>query len=131
EAERQIRELLSRYGHLADACADDEFIELWFDDGVIEVSMGGDGAYRDQLRFEGRQAITEFIADPQGHHRTGFYRRSVHVQCNPLITVDRDTAVGRARIRSCCRASTALTKSLVPGPASGDSAATTEPGRLR
>lgn len=96
EAERQIRELLSRYGHTADSRADDEYVNLWVDDGVIEVAMGGEGAYKDGLRFEGKQAITDFIADPQGHHRPGFYGRSLHVQCNPVITVDGDEAVARA-----------------------------------
>jgi hypothetical protein len=95
EDERDIRELLARYGHYADACRDHEYVDLFADDGAIDISMGGDdGDYARAIRFEGKQALWAFITDPHGHHRPGFYGRSLHVQnTNTVIRVDGDEAV--------------------------------------
>lgn len=98
EDEREIRELLSRYGYNADAKRDDAYIDLFADDGAIEISMGGDdGKYAAGLRFEGKDALRSFIGDPAGHHRPGFYGYSLHLQnANTVIHVDGDTAVANA-----------------------------------
>lgn len=94
EDEREIRELLSRYGHHADAARDQAYVDLFTLDGAIDISMGGDGDYAQGLRFEGTEALWKFITDPKGHHRPGFYGNSMHVQnTNTVVRVDGDDAV--------------------------------------
>jgi hypothetical protein len=45
EDERHIRELLARYGYNADCCRDKEYVELYTDDGVMDLSPGGAGPF--------------------------------------------------------------------------------------
>jgi len=39
EDEREIRELLSRYGYNADCCRDEEYVALWTDDASYDLSL--------------------------------------------------------------------------------------------
>lgn len=95
EDEKQIRELLSRYGYYADAMLDDEYFDLFTDDCVMDVSTGrGDDPYA-LLRWEGLEAMKEFMAvRTAGNGGDGFYGHSLHMQGNNLsIRLDGDAAV--------------------------------------
>jgi hypothetical protein len=85
EDEREIRELLSRYGFNADCRRDDKYVDLYTDDGVVDLGEGGAGRGR-PFRWEGKEAIRQFIADPEGHHREDVYGRSMHLQGNNVVT---------------------------------------------
>lgn len=94
EDDRAIRELLARYGYYADACLDDEYFALFTEDCVMDVSSGrGDDPY-EVVRWEGLDAMREFLRVRTAAHDNGFYGRSMHVQGNNLVVrVDGDTAV--------------------------------------
>jgi hypothetical protein len=80
EDERAIRELLARYGYNADCCRDQEYIDLYTEDGAIELRTNeGDG-----MRFQGAKELREFITNPAGHSEPSFYGKSMHVQGNNL-----------------------------------------------
>jgi ketosteroid isomerase-like protein len=102
EDEREIRELLSRYGFHADARRDEAYLELWTDDGVFDVSMdrhiaGVDTSYQDGRRFVGKEQLREMITDPDGHARPGVYGHTLHVQGNNVVVhIDGDEAVANA-----------------------------------
>lgn len=94
EDEREIRELLARYGYYADAPLDDEYFGLFTEDCVMDVSAGrGDDPY-EVLRWEGLADMREFHAERTAAHDNGFYGHSFHVQGNNLaIVVDGTDAV--------------------------------------
>ena len=94
EDEREIRELLARYGYYADAPLDEEYFALFTDDCVMDVSAGrGDDPY-EVVRWEGLAAMREFLSVRTAAHDNGFYGRSMHVQGNNLsIKVTGDDAV--------------------------------------
>lgn len=94
EDEKNIRELLSRYGYYADAMLDDEYFDLFTDDCVMDVSTGrGDDPYA-ILRWEGLAAMKEFMSVRTAGNGDGFYGRSLHMQGNNLsIKITGDTAV--------------------------------------
>lgn len=94
EDERAIRELLSRYGYYADAMLDDDYFDLFTDDCVMDVSVGrGDDPY-EVMRWEGLDAMKEFMAVRTAGNGGGFYGRSLHMQGNNVaIRIDGDTAV--------------------------------------
>jgi hypothetical protein len=94
EDERAIRELLSRYGYYADACLDEEYYGLFTDDCVMDVSSGTEPEPYEVLRWEGQQAMREFMSVRTAGHGTGFAGRSLHMQGNNLaIALHGDTAV--------------------------------------
>ncbi|MDT9592131.1 nuclear transport factor 2 family protein [Nocardioides zeae] len=94
EDERAIREVLSRYGHYADACLDDDYFALFTEDCVMEVSQGrGDDPYA-IVRWDGREQMKEFLAVRTAGHGDGFYGRSLHMQGNNLtLRIDGDVAI--------------------------------------
>ncbi|CAN5353002.1 hypothetical protein BH09ACT10_BH09ACT10_20140 [soil metagenome] len=94
EDEKAILDLLSRYSYFADSGRDDDWVDLFTEDGLQDVAMGSDSAYAGGLVFQGTQGLKDFISDPKGHHAEGFYRHSVHLHGNnTVINVDGDTAV--------------------------------------
>ena len=79
EDERAIRELLARYGYTADVCKDKEYVGLYTEDGVMDLSSS---SYKTLMRGEGRKGIWEFMSDPTGHHNPDKYGRRMHDQGN-------------------------------------------------
>ena len=93
EDERQVRELLARYGYNADCCRDDEYVDLWTDDGSFDLLATTYGK-TEKREWHGRQAIDEFIRDPATHHVPGFYSHAMHMQGNNVVAhIQGDTAV--------------------------------------
>lgn len=94
EDDRAIREVLARYGYYADAPLDDEYFALFTEDCVMDVSSGrGDDPY-EIVRWEGLDAMREFLRVRTAAHDNDFYGRSMHVQGNNLaVRIDGDTAV--------------------------------------
>ncbi|WP_216892299.1 nuclear transport factor 2 family protein [Nocardia alni] len=94
EDEKQIRELLSRYGYYADARLDEEYFALFTDDCVMDVSVGrGEDPY-EIVRWEGLAQMREFLSVRTAGHGDGFAGRSLHMQGNNLsVRVDGDDAV--------------------------------------
>lgn len=93
EDEREIRELLSRYGHYADAALDDDYYGLLTDDTVMDVSSGYQPDPYAVLRWEGLEQMKEFMTERSGRHGSGFVGRSLHVQGNNVtVTVSGPTA---------------------------------------
>jgi hypothetical protein len=86
EDDRAIRELLARYGFNADGCRDREYVELYTEDGVMDLSTGGRSGYVGVVRWEGKKQLWEFITDPKGHHLPGFYGNAMHIQGNNVVT---------------------------------------------
>ena len=94
EDEREIRELLTRYGYYADAALDDEYYALFTDDCVMDVSSGYEADPYKVLRWEGQDAMREFMSVRTAGHGPGFVGRSLHMQGNNLaVAVHGDTAV--------------------------------------
>ncbi|MCU1480925.1 MAG: hypothetical protein JWQ19_1711 [Subtercola sp.] len=94
EDERAILAVLSRYAYYADSGLDEKWVDLFTEDGVIDMATGGGDAYGAGLVFTGRAALESFITDPLGHHRPGFYRQSMHAHTNnSIVKIDGDTAV--------------------------------------
>jgi hypothetical protein len=80
EDERAIRELLARYGYNADCCRDEAYVDLYTEDGAIEVAAGAN-----HFRHIGKDQIRGFIKDPNGHSAPGFYGKAMHVQGNNVV----------------------------------------------
>ncbi len=97
EDEREIRELLSRYGYNADCCRDDEYVALWTEDASYDLIIAmTDRNQGDETThsWRGKDGIRVLITDPNGHRLPGFYGHSMHVSSeNLVIHVDGDTAV--------------------------------------
>ena len=90
EDERAIRELLARYGYTADVCKDKEYVDLYTEDGVMDL---GSASYGRLMRWEGKKGIWEFITDPRGHHNEKYGKR-MHVQGNNVVChIKGDTAI--------------------------------------
>jgi SnoaL-like domain len=86
EDERDIRELLSRYGFNADACRDEAYVNLYTDDGSMDLVVGEGDAYGTGPRvWRGKDQLRSFIEDPEAHHKPGFYGRAMHVQGNNVV----------------------------------------------
>ena len=96
EAEREIRELLAQYGHTADTCQDEAYVDLFTEDAEIDLSF--DGTVKgDDFRYLGRDEIRRFISKPNEHHRPGFYGRSMHLMGpNLRVHVTGDTATAES-----------------------------------
>jgi len=88
EDERSIRELLAQYGYHADACRDDDYLDLWIDDCEYNIgSAAGERSWR------GKAELAAFITDPEVHHSPGFYGHTLHLQgLNVTIRIDGDSA---------------------------------------
>lgn len=85
EDEREIRSLLGWYAYYADGCHDQQWVDLWTDDGVYDLSS---------CRWVGKEQLRAFISDPHVHHLPGFYGHSLHLQgTNLVIDIDEDDAV--------------------------------------
>ena len=86
EDERELRELLARYGYNADVCRDEEYIDLYTDDGIMNLGDtldASDGTRSPGIRrWEGKVGLTEFIKDPKGHSHPDAYGKRMHVQGN-------------------------------------------------
>jgi len=97
EDEREIRELLAAYGFTVDSCLDDAYVDLFTSDGVMDLSIGGTGAYASAVRWEGTEGIRGFISDPAGNHDPRYYGKVLHLQGNNLvIRVTGDEAVANS-----------------------------------
>jgi hypothetical protein len=90
EDDRGIRDALARYGYTADTCKDEEFVELYTEDGRMKIAASakakavfGSG---DWVLYEGREGIRDFITHPKGHHSPALYGKSMHLQGNNLVT---------------------------------------------
>ncbi|MCW2748027.1 MAG: hypothetical protein JWP10_1169 [Nocardioidaceae bacterium] len=97
--DREIRDLIAKYGHLADGGEDADFVDLWANDAVMDLSMGVTalGGWVEPQRWEGKEAIAAFIGDPDTAKKEGVFRRTVHLMDNNLIIkVDGDEAVAVA-----------------------------------
>ncbi|MGW4824041.1 nuclear transport factor 2 family protein [Streptomyces sp. NPDC004227] len=94
EDDREIRELLARYGYYADAPLDEEYFGLFTEDCVMDVSSGrGEDPY-EIVRWEGLAQMRRFLSERTAQHDNGFYGRSFHVQGNNLaVKVTGDDAV--------------------------------------
>lgn len=94
EDEKELRELLARYGYYADAPVDEEYFALFTDDCVMDVSAGrGEDPY-EIVRWEGIDELRRFMTERTALHDNGFYGHSFHVQGNNLaIKVTGDDAV--------------------------------------
>jgi hypothetical protein len=100
EDEREIRELLSRYGYNADCCRDEEYVALWTDDASYDLSLiMTDSTERNETThsWRGKDGMRDLITDPNGHQRPGFYGYSMHVSgVNLVIHIDGDDAVANS-----------------------------------
>jgi SnoaL-like domain len=86
EDEREIRALLGWYAYYADGCHDQQWVDLWTEDGVYDLSVG---------RWVGKEQLLAFITDPNVHHKPGFYGHTLHLQGpNFAVSIDGDEAVG-------------------------------------
>jgi hypothetical protein len=95
EDEREIRELIARYGILGDVCRDAEWVALFAEDGAMDVRLAGLGGMPTLLRERsvGREQLREFVSSPEGHHRPGYYGKSMHAQgLNVVVRVRGDEA---------------------------------------
>ncbi len=94
EDERAIRELLARYGYTADVKKDKEYVDLYTEDGVMNLGSGTRPGYEPLRRWEGRDGLWEFITDTQGHKRPEEYGYRMHVQGNNVVChINGDDAV--------------------------------------
>jgi hypothetical protein len=98
EDDREIRELLARYGFLADQGLDEAFVDLFTDDG--EMNLTAPGVRNEAVQWHGRDALMSFITgsdhkvDP---HLTKAEGRRMHGQGNNLRTfIDGDEAVAES-----------------------------------
>src|SRR5947209_3082506 len=84
EDDRAIRELLSRYGYWADMGRDQDYVDLYTEDGAMNLGGGSADRYGGIRRWEGHRELMEFITDPKGHK--AICGRCMHVQGNNLST---------------------------------------------
>jgi hypothetical protein len=101
EADRAIRELLSRYGFNADQGRSDAWVALYTDDAVLDIALdpswqgsvglsdsapAGDASppADDIVRREGHDELRQFILDPRLHKR--IEGRSLHLMNANLVT---------------------------------------------
>ena len=87
EDDKAIREVLARYGYNADGGRDQAYVDLYTDDGVVNigtyVSFGS--GYKDITQWKGKKEIMGFITDPKAHK--AIEGRCMHVQGNNFMTV--------------------------------------------
>src|SRR5436309_10527804 len=85
EDREAIRDLIARYGPLADQGDCAAAAALWTEDGIYDV--GGYGAHR------GRAAICALLEGEA--HQTLIAGGSAHILSSPVIELDADRAVAR------------------------------------
>ncbi len=87
EDDREIRELLARYGFNADGGRDQSYVDLYTDDGVVNIgtTVAYGAGYDGIVRFDGKKEIMRFITDGNAHK--AIQGRCMHVQGNNLATV--------------------------------------------
>lgn len=86
-AERELRELLSRYSFTADLGLGDDWVALWTDDGVYDIGTGNTGTY--QGSFDGAARLHDLITG-DGMPPT---LKSQHHTLGPLVfEIDGDVA---------------------------------------
>jgi len=98
EDEREISQLLSLYGFLVDLPGDQPWVNLFTDDGSVDMSFGH-GAYAGVGEVQGHEALLEFIKDDGGvgRKRPGNFLRIMHMQGNnEAIHIDGDEAVANS-----------------------------------
>jgi hypothetical protein len=98
EDERAIRDVVASYGICADTCRDEQWLDLFTDDGTQDVSTGAvattAGTYARPRRWEGHEQLAAFIGDPEGHHRPEAYGRVMHLtDANAVVRIEGDDAV--------------------------------------
>lgn len=87
EDERAIREILSRYGYLADMGLFEAYVTLFTGDGVMDAGAGDT-----VFRWQGHDALLEFISGPG--HRAQLENGCLHLQGNNVrVQVTGDDAV--------------------------------------
>src|SRR4051812_33717225 len=80
EDERAIRYVLSQYGYVSDFGSPDDFANLFTPDGALDISMGASsGEYASSERWEGRDRLHDFLADPEGRWDKSWYGNVMHV----------------------------------------------------
>src|SRR5829696_8035599 len=92
EAERDVAQVLNLYGFYADIGDHGAFVDLFTDDGVMELVGGAPSGVDNQVvRWVGRDELVAFIDDPAMHMR--IEGRCMHLPAlNLRTTVDGDTA---------------------------------------
>lgn len=100
EDERDIRELLSRYGYNADGCRNEEYVALWTEDATYDLStvMTENGNIEEMIHsWHGKEGMRDLITDPDGHSRPGFYGHTMHVSdVNLVVHLEGDVAVANS-----------------------------------
>lgn len=94
EDEREIRELISQYGYVADVGSIDDFVGLFTPDGALDLAMGASyGEYAVTRRWEGSHELRLYLEDPEGLWDKTWWGNVMHAQGNNMkVTIDGDTA---------------------------------------
>jgi SnoaL-like domain len=97
EDDKAVRELIVRHDYCFDTMRDDDWLELWTGDGVYDLLStlhypdGSVGTVAQ--RWQGPEELRQFIANPETHHRPGFYGHSMHMAGQEMVVhVDGDHA---------------------------------------
>ena len=97
EDENAIREVLARYGFYADAGLDSDYLGLFTDDCVMNVSSGKSPEPYKVIRWDGIDALRGFLTTRTAQHGDGFIGRSMHAHGNNLtVRVANTTAVAHS-----------------------------------
>jgi hypothetical protein len=121
EDDKSIRELIARYGYTADQGWAEAYVNLFARDGALELSRGPGMPDRSELgpnrdfptaevviRFDGHDALRDFITDPDGHKR--LEGSCLHFMGNNLTThIDGDDAVAESYNFTVLRSGTSFT----------------------
>ncbi len=96
EDDRAIRDVLARYGFTADMGNDEAYVQLYTDDGAINLTFPGsaeNGGPSVKI-WQGKDELRQFISQQGLHNQPGYHGRLMHVQGNNLVThIDGDRAV--------------------------------------
>ncbi len=96
---KAIERLQYAYGYYIDMLLYDEMVELFCDDGAMEIGQRG--------RYEGKENIRRFLYDVLGTGQPGLRRNQIinHTQFQGIVSVDDDGQTARARFRAIVQAS--------------------------
>ena len=91
EVERELVSILYRYAHYLDSAREDEWLDLFTDDGVLDVQRRIPSAINRPHKHVGRQELRDFVS----HHSTiaappNSY--SKHFYTAPLVSINGDEA---------------------------------------
>jgi hypothetical protein len=90
EDEREIGQLLSRYGYDADCHRHEAWVDLFTDDGVFDLSASA-GGKTNVVRLEGKAALADYISKSRPANMWG---KLMHCQGNNVVThINGDEAV--------------------------------------